>query len=515
MERFVEVDQLKKKLDEYRPLDPEKISAIQEKFRIEWTYHSRAIEGGILTLSETAFFLQEGLTTKGRPLSEYLETKNHAEALSYLDGLVKKKDEMSERIIKDFHAVLMKDTQFILVGPPDNRVKKRIEPGKYKYDNNHVILSDGSIHYFTDYLQVPGEMERLMEWYKENKDNLHSIELSAILHHRLTAIHPFTDGNGRVARLAMNTILMQKGYTPAIIRNEDRQDYYEALREADEGKYDSFIGMVEKEVTKTIALMLNVIEGKEAFGLKDLGRRLDHFVTSIHSLDKDIGKVSKDSDEERAECQKLLHEQVSELLKNEVKGQHAQDEFSFKINAFLKIGDKENPATYFLYDITQQQNIIPLFDVQRVEEIWEDGHGTEYSKFCVVPAKKLWKGTFRTEYTKFHNESDIPNSCLLEILSKRKYMPSSALVFTIMPTKYLIYLNSLILIRSFNFDKEEEQPPARESVISKFKSGSISFKDWSIREIEDFFVESFNAFLNEVEKETERRRKIIGGRLKK
>ena len=513
MEKFAEVDQLKKKLDGYRPLDPEKVSAIQEKFRIEWTYHSRAIEGGILTLSETAFFLQEGLTTKGRPLSEYLETKNHAEALSYLDDLVKKKEKMSERAIKDFHAILMKDTKFVLVGPQNNKIK--IEPGKYKYDNNHVILPDGSIHYFAEYLQVPGEMERLIEWYKKNKDKLHPIELSATLHHRLTAIHPFTDGNGRVARLAMNTILLQYGYTPAIIRNEDKQDYYEALRQVDEGKLDSFIATVEKEVTKSITLMLNVIEGKEAFGLKDLDRRLDHFVTDIHSLDKDVGKVSKDSAEERAECQKFLHEQVSELLKNEVKGRQVQDEFSFKIHPFLKIGDKENPATYFLYDITQQQNIISLFDVQRVEETREDGFGTEYSKFCVVPAKKLRKGIFRTEYTKFHNESDIPNSCLLEIVSKRKYMPSSALVFTIMPTKYLIYLNSLILIRSFNFDKEEEHPPARESVISKFKSGSISFKDWSIREIEDFFVESFNAFLNEVEKETERRRKIIGGRLKK
>ena len=489
MEKFVEVDQLKKKLDEYRPLDPEKVSAIQEKFRIEWTYHSRAIEGGILTLSETAFFLQEGLTTKGRPLSEYLETKNHAEALSYLDDLVKKKEKMSERIIKDFHAILMKDTQFVLVGPQNNKIK--IEPGKYKYDNNHVILPDGSIHYFVEYLQVPGEMEKLMEWYSENKDNLHPIELSAIVHHRLTAIHPFTDGNGRVARLAMNTILMQNGYTPAIIRNEDKQDYYEALRQADEGKPDSFIATVEKEVTKTITLMLNVIEGKEAFGLKDLDRRLDHFATNIHSLDKDIGKVSKDSAEERTECQKLLHKEVSEMLMWAIERRKPEDEFSFEIKPSLKIQDKENLARVFLYNITQQQNIIPLFNV--------------------YGSSDLYYGS----YTGFVDRFPIPNSCLLNIVPKRKYIPTSVLIFTVIPTRYTVYLNSMILLSKFDFDKEEESLSDTDSVISKFKSGSVSFKDWTKREIEDFFVESFNVFLNEVEKETERRRKIIAERLKK
>lgn len=492
MEKFVEVDQLKKKLDEYRPLDPEKVSAIQEKFRIEWTYHSRAIEGGILTLSETAFFLQEGLTTKGRPLSEYLETKNHAEALSYLDDLVKKKEDLSERVIKDFHAILMKDTQFILVGPTNNRVKKRIEPGKYKYDNNHVILPDGSIHYFTDYLQVPGDMEKLMEWYKANNDNLHPIELSAIVHHRLTAIHPFTDGNGRVARLVMNTILMQKGYTPAIIRNEDRQDYYEALRQADEGKYDPFIGMAEKEVTKTITLMLNVIEGKEAFGLRDLDRRLDHFVSDIRSLDKDIGKVSKDSDEERAECQKLLHEQVLGLLKAEVEGRKVGDEFSFEIKPYLRIQDEQNPAEHFLYEITQRYNLVPLFNVAHVY------HSDKRELL----------------YKKFEDESGIPNSCVLQIFPKRNYIPSSVLVFTVIPTRFVVYLNSMISISSFDFNDGNESWPDINSITFKFKSGNISFKDWSRKEIEDFFVESFNAFLNEVEKETERRRKIIASRLK-
>ncbi|MEK7812245.1 MAG: Fic family protein, partial [Candidatus Desantisbacteria bacterium] len=234
---FEELDMLKEKLDNHRPIDVNKMATIREKLRIDWTYNSNAIEGNTLSRSETAFFLREGLTSKGKPLSEYLEAKNHVEAIDYLDEIVKGKRPLTEGLVKEYHALIMKDTEYIWIGPTNNRVKKKIEQGKYKYDNNHVIKLDGTIHYYCDYLQVQGEMEGLIRWYNENKDKLHSVELSAIFHHKFVAIHPFTDGNGRVGRLILNTILMQKGYTPAIIKMEDRQEYYQALDSADKGDY--------------------------------------------------------------------------------------------------------------------------------------------------------------------------------------------------------------------------------------------------------------------------------------
>lgn len=237
--------------------------------------------------------------------------------------------------------------------------------------------------------------------------------------------------------------------------------------------------------------MLNVIEGKEAFGLKDLDRRLDHFATNIHSLDKDIGKVSKDSTEERAECQNFLHEQVLALLKSTVKEHQVRDEFSFEIKPSLKIQDDDNLANLFLYDITREQNIIPLFKVAE----------------SMVPGRRRYKT--------FYDPSDIPNSCLLKILTKRKYIPTSELILTVIPTRYVVYLNSISLIWMFDFDNEREFLPDTNLITSRFKSGSVSYKDWTKREIEDFFVESFKVFLNEVEHETERRRKIIAERQKK
>src|SRR5208337_4399379 len=75
MTDFTEIDDLKAGLDAHRPIDPKSVQAVQEKFRLEWTYHSNALEGNPLTLSETSFFIREGLTSKGRPLSAYLEVK--------------------------------------------------------------------------------------------------------------------------------------------------------------------------------------------------------------------------------------------------------------------------------------------------------------------------------------------------------------------------------------------------------------------------------------------------------
>lgn len=259
---FEELDELKAHLDSLRPIDPDRMMAIKEKLRIDWTYNSNAIEGNTLTLQETAFFLREGLTSKGKPLSEFLEAKNHVEAISFLEEVVREKKPLTERLIKDFHAIVMQDNKFIWVGPQDNRVKKKLEPGSYKYDNNHVVKLDGTIHFYTDHLQVPGEMEALVKWYSENVVSLHPVELAARVHHRLVAIHPFTDGNGRVARLVMNLILMQADYMPAVIKNEDRMEYYEALDMADKGEYAAFTGIVEREALRTMKLVVDVVEGR-------------------------------------------------------------------------------------------------------------------------------------------------------------------------------------------------------------------------------------------------------------
>lgn len=102
---FKEIDQLKSLVDQKRPLHNELMKTIAQKFREAWTYHTNAIEGNTMTLQETAFFLREGLTAKGKTLQEHLEIVNHAEAVDFLHQVMKERG-LTERLLKDFHAIL-------------------------------------------------------------------------------------------------------------------------------------------------------------------------------------------------------------------------------------------------------------------------------------------------------------------------------------------------------------------------------------------------------------------------
>jgi Fic family protein len=321
MNDFREIDEMKAKLDAHRPIDPKAIRAVQEKFQLEWTYHSNALEGNPLSLSETSFFIREGLTSRGKPLFAYLEAKNHITALGFLERMVTDNTELTEHLIKQYHAMLFDKIDY--VDTPEGRV--RIEGGRYKTENNHVIRLDGQIHNFTDALQVTCEMEKLLEWYKGEKLRLHPIELAALMHHRLVAIHPFTDGNGRVSRLVMNTVLMQAGYTPAIIPVEEKRAYLEALQSADDGRVDAFTSMIEQLVARTLRLTLDVVEGREAFDFDDLSKMFLNIVEKTKAIEQSLGAAVQTPEARSQDTATKLRELIKGLVTDHLRKINSPD----------------------------------------------------------------------------------------------------------------------------------------------------------------------------------------------
>jgi Fic family protein len=100
-----------------------------------------------------------------------------------------------------------------------------------------------------------------LEWYATNKDKKHPIELAAEFHIRYVYIHPFIDGNGRIARLLMNLILMRKGYPITVIRTEDRDEYMKALETAMvEGNLEEFIRIVVEAVDRSLDTYLYLVK---------------------------------------------------------------------------------------------------------------------------------------------------------------------------------------------------------------------------------------------------------------
>ncbi|MDA3780676.1 MAG: Fic family protein, partial [Bacteroidales bacterium] len=242
-------DLLKEKLNilsSFRPINKTLLDKIRENFQVEMTYNSNAIEGNTLTKKETFWIISEGLTIKGKSLKEHLEVKNHKEALDFLYELndVSKKNTISEHLIKQIHSLVVKEADSDIAGV---------------YRNGDVFIS-GSDHTPPSGFKVSGEMEKLIKWINKEKDNYHVIELSAMLHHKLVAIHPFWDGNGRTARIIMNILIMHLGYPMTIILRNDRQRYYRVLSEADKGNYKNLCEFLAQSVTRSLNVYLKTLK---------------------------------------------------------------------------------------------------------------------------------------------------------------------------------------------------------------------------------------------------------------
>lgn len=239
-------------MDNLRPLPKDAVKKILEDIRLRHTYHSDAIEGNTLTLRETKLVLEEGVTIGGKPLKDHIEAKNDAEAFDLMIELVHAKKPISQDIIQQIHEIV---TKGILK-----------DSGKYRTQNVRIT---GSKTTPPSYLKIV----RLMEGYIQNIKQLkiHSIKKAAFLHHEFVRIHPFLDGNGRVARLITNLYLMRQGYPAIVLKKEDRRKYYQVLQRADGGDLSQFANFIAKAAHEALMYYLSsFIEEERLISLKDI-----------------------------------------------------------------------------------------------------------------------------------------------------------------------------------------------------------------------------------------------------
>ena len=241
----VRLEEKLKKLNKLRPLPKSAVQKLREKFQIEMTYNSNAIEGNSLTLKETFLVINEGITIKGKPLKDHLEVKNHQAALEYLYDLVDKdkKHTVSEILLRNLHRIIIQETDKEWAG---------------RYRNADVIIG-GAKHKPPNALQVPQRMRDLIRWLTAQKKQTHIIELAALLHHKLVHINPFFDGNGRTARLSMNLLLMQAGFPLVIILKNDRKKYYDVLDKADSGAYEPLVKFIAQSIERSLDIYLKTL----------------------------------------------------------------------------------------------------------------------------------------------------------------------------------------------------------------------------------------------------------------
>jgi Fic family protein len=211
-----ECDTLKALLSGLRPLPAEALKKIEEAFAIEYTYESNRIEGNTLTLQETELVVNEGVTIAGKSMREHLEAINHAEAIDYIKDFAKNGIEISERTIKEIHALVLHGIN-------------RENAGRYR---SVPVMISGSTHVPPQPYLLEKQMEDFIIKFREMEaEKVHPVLIAAFLHDELVRIHPFIDGNGRTSRLLMNLYLLRNGFTLVALKgnNEEKISYYKAL----------------------------------------------------------------------------------------------------------------------------------------------------------------------------------------------------------------------------------------------------------------------------------------------
>jgi fido (protein-threonine AMPylation protein) len=272
-------------------LYPSELEKYKDNQKIKYIHHTTALEGNTLTLREAALVIEDGIAPKGKKLREIHEVENFKSLTRFMRYY---KGDITIPMIKKVHGLVQRNIDDEQAGN-----FRRIEVG--------VV---GSKFTPPPAIFIEEELTGLIDWYKENSDRLHSFELAGIFHYRFVQIHPFVDGNGRVARELMNFILEKNDYPPLIFEVTDREDYLKRLQKADEGDPTPFL---EQMALKMITDYEDVIMNFQTKALKDMAsltqeemgeifEMLMWFMSLMREFEVDIPEEAK---EKIASIQKL------------------------------------------------------------------------------------------------------------------------------------------------------------------------------------------------------------------
>ena len=278
------IDRLKEEIDALRPLPPTVLAQVEQKLRLESNYNSNAIEGNSLTLGETRNLILHGLTARGKPMRDHLDIEGHDSAVKAIESAINDDHELNEVFIRNLHRILLKEPYETDAATPDGRlVGRTISIGDYKTMPNNVKTSTGETIFFTPPEQVKPSMSDLIDWYRSKEhEGEHPIIIAATFHYRFVRIHPFDDGNGRMARLLLNMILIKHGYTVATIRQENRGEYLNELEKADKTQdLAAFIAYIANCCEYSLNLHLKAARGKAIEDVEDIDKEIALFKRSL------------------------------------------------------------------------------------------------------------------------------------------------------------------------------------------------------------------------------------------
>jgi len=241
-ELIKEADASVQEINAHRPLPPEIVEQLELQLRYDRVYSSAAVEGSRLTRRETVVVLESGHFDRSR--RDEREVYNLNRAVQFVDGQVCQGTPVTEGLIREIHKIVMDG----------------IYQGAGEVRREDVKIA-GSKTLPPAPGDVPALLQRVVSGLRNPRpEDEHPIKLAGWFHWALSRIHPFKDGNGRVARLAQDLILLQRRYVPVPLYPEDREGaYYEALEAADNGDGSLLLGLLAKNVLRVADRYLQAI----------------------------------------------------------------------------------------------------------------------------------------------------------------------------------------------------------------------------------------------------------------
>ncbi len=231
-------------------ITPEKIEHIRERMHVDFVFNSNKIEGSTLSRGETELILR-GITVGkqsipdalgGKDLGDILAAQNHSEAIQLVRKMAFDSTyQITEEDIKKIHRIVMKGVI--------------TSAGEYR-DYDLEVREAG----FTPppFYEISENMKEFIDMLNNNSDELHPIEFAAQVHYDFVWIHPFEDGNGRMARLLLNLVLVKSGYPFAVIQSVDKKRYLKTPRQMDlEREFEPFLIYIARCVEQTLDIYLN------------------------------------------------------------------------------------------------------------------------------------------------------------------------------------------------------------------------------------------------------------------
>ena len=350
------IEELYKQWLSLQPLNNQDNERLWEKIRLDWNYNSNRIEGNTLTRKETKLLLDNQDPVEGTHSERDLkEMKAHNVAVEKVRKLAgDKQRHLTEADIRNLNSIILEKSFWKKAETEDGQItRKKISPGKYKTQPNHVITETGEIFKFAIPEEVPVKMQELIEWFKESIEPPPASIASflAQLHHRFILIHPFDDGNGRIVRLLLNYALIHLGYPPLVIKDKDRRTYFSALQKADRGNMDALTVYLGRTLASWLEIGIKAAKGEDISEPEDIDKKVDLFVKEKKA--EGLKEVKPLSEQTKKELCEHLIMPLFETFENRFR----QFVDLFNSNEILLQGPQEILDYLFLFMIEEEKEI--------------------------------------------------------------------------------------------------------------------------------------------------------------